>query len=293
VRAESRIGKRTGTLKTGALLLLGGVVAVLGRPATAQEPVSVEHFDGSEQWPLYEAGELELEGEALEDQRTWFDFLTPSGDTVGMTVDVHEVFHRGEPALWVQWTSKGEPGDTAGTSTIDDLLIERSTFRIAFRIQASPGPRSWAGNYDLVQHHPDRVVRVAVRDDGSVDREVLEEATAPFDFATMGYLFPLLPLDEMEGFRLLNVGTRGDISPKEVALWPAGRTTIEDSRGGQHRVQEVQLLSASGRVLVSFYVTRGPPYFWGWLYRNVEDGRVISHLVYRGHEVYRDKGPVR
>ncbi len=276
-------------LRGGLVPALAMTVALAG-PAAAQESpepaIDIDHFEGFEDWPLYRAGDLELENAALGEQRTRFDFRIPTGDTIRMVIDLMEAYHRGQPALWIEWISSGIPGDTSSPGSLDVMLVDRSTFRIAFRIQGTPGPRRWAGSYDLVQHHPDRVVRVSVSDSGTVDTETLERATNPFDFATMGYLFPFIGLEQGRHFRLQNVGSRGSPEPKVVAIRMMGPTTITDATGRTREVHEVQLLSASRRSLVSFWVDEDAPYFYGWTFTSVRDGSTFSRLMYREHTVF-------
>lgn len=274
--------------KGGAMIAVATAVLLIGSAVglPAQEPLDISHFDGWQDWPLYEAGDLAVDTRGLASQRTVFDFRIPTGDTVRMSIDVFTGMHlRGEPALWIQYLSSGVAGDSAGTSTLDALLVDRGSFRIAFRIQGAPGDRSWTGPYDFVKHRPDRVVALHIPDDGTVETETQELTADPFDFAAMPYLFPFLDLEEGGGVRLVNVGARGQRGTREVAVLPVGRTTVTDALGRDHEVREVQLLSHTGRVLISFYIADEAPYFCGWHYRRVDNGATLSKFDYREHLV--------
>lgn len=251
-----------------------------------QGAVSIEHFDGWRDWPLYEAGDLRLENDALGPQRTLFEFPLPTGGTTTMTVDVLPAHLRGEPALWIEHTSSGVPGDTAGTTVIDALLVDRETFRVAFRIQGARGTRSWMGPYRLTQHRPDRILAVTVEEDGTVEKEELGEASDPFDFAAMPYLFPFMEIEEGRGLRLLNIGTAADLTPRKVPIRVIGDTTITDANGREHDVTEIQRLSNSERALYTIWVTDEPSFWYGWRGQWVEDGRTIWEWRYREHEIF-------
>lgn len=277
----SRPGRVSATVAV-ALTLAGGVLG-------AQEPIPIDHFDGWRSWPLYEAGELEIDAAPLGNLRAEFRFEVPSGDTMTMYVDVLEGSLRGQPALWIQHTSSGLEGDsTLGTTVIDGLLVDRESFRIAYRIQATRGARSWAGPYAFVQHRPERVSAVHVADDGTVETETLDGETDPFDFATMPFLFPFMEggLQAGRALRLMNIGARGDRAPRPVAIRVMGRTTITDAREREREVWEVQLLSNSERMLVTIWVDETPPWFFGWRYRMVEDGALRTRMMYRDHRIF-------
>lgn len=272
---------RPSGLAVAALLLLAAPALL-----EAQDPISLSHFEDWRSWPVYEAGELPIDNAALATQRTIFDFANPTGAVDPMVMDVFaDVYHRGRPAVWVQWTSGGRAGDTEGTSVLDAILLDRETFRVAFRIQGVPGPRAWAGPYAVTQHHPGRVARIGIADDGTVTTDELAHEVDPFDFATMQYLFPFIGLEEGKSFRLMNVGAAGNLEPRDVGVRVIGRTSIEDARGVAHDVWEVQLLTNTEGGLVSFYVTETAPFFHGWDFRRVADGRTLTSLRLRDHGV--------
>lgn len=254
----------------------------------AQQKVSPpEGFEGHESWPLYEPGDLDLDFGPLTTQRTEFAFRVPSGDTIPLLIDVFESAFQGGPAYWVQWTSGGLPAEAGGgTGSIDAILVHGETFRVLWRVAAIPGDRTWAGSYEVSQHHPEEIVRVQIAGDGEVATERVEMENDPFDFATMGYLFPFIGLEAGKRYRLRNIGVRGDPAPRDVSVRVAGRTTVTGADGERHEVWEVQLLPFSRRNLVTFWVDDEAPYFYGWSFRNVESGRLFSELRYRGHTVF-------
>lgn len=267
-----------------AMPLLG---LVSGSPAVAaQQPLSLDHFDGWETWPLYHPGELSLATQRLVPLRIAFDGLFPGAqgfgrpplDTLTMIMDVVEQRFHGAPALWIQWLS--QPSAGGGSPALDALLVDRATFRLLFRLAAS-ARGEWAGRYEVVQAKPDGVTQVTVNEDGTTGAHTLEGGGTYFDFATYPFLFPLLDLREGMAFRLSGyeyLEQRAEILPVRVV----GRTRVADAHGREREVWRVDIMPAHRATLISFYVSRDPPFFYGWDYRLTRDGSTALKLTLRG-----------
>lgn len=297
IRSTARMGtsvRRAVRAVAAATLGLSAVIALSTSPLNveAQEPISLADFDGWRDWPLYAPGDLEIDSEALVSHRTWMKFIAPSGDTMTQHVDLTtEARFNGEPAIWVQHTGSGTLGDPeTQTSVIDWMIVNRMTFRVLFRIGGAPGERTWAGRYDLTQHYPDHVVRTTVNDDASVSQNRANIDNNPFDFVTMPYVVALSGLlREGERFRLMNIGSANDPAPRSVGLFVKGKTTIEDGNGVRRDVWDVQLISNSERLLVHLYVSEDLPYFMGWRFRSVANGRDGVINLYRSHRLLEER----
>lgn len=265
----------------GVALCLSGLSVA---PARAQEPLSLEHFDGWESWPLVEPGDLQVDTTGLVPLRIEFDGLFPGPNGFGvpppqpltMYMDVIESRFHGEPALWIQWLSKPR-AEEGGSPALDALLVERGTFRLLFRIAAS-ARGEWAGNYELIQARPDGVTQVSVGEDGSSAKQVLDGPANYFDFATYQFLLALIDLRENDRYRLSGY----DLLDKDAEVLAArvvGRVMVPDADGREHEVWRVDLMPAHRATLISFYVTGEPPYFYGWDYRVTRDGSTALKLT--------------
>jgi hypothetical protein len=270
--------------------LIASAVALafcLAAGAAAQEPLSLEHFDGWEMWPLVEPGDLHPDNAGLVPIRIELDGLFPGPNGFGvpplegltMYMDVTESSFHGNPALWVQWTSKPPPG-SPGAPALDVLLVDRETFRLLFRIAGS-ARGDWAGRYELIQAPPDRVVQVTVGEDGETTKNVLASSASHFDFAAYPFLLPFLDLREGMGWRLSGydyLEKKGEV----LAVRVVGRTSLTDADGVEHDVWQVDVMPAHSATLISFYVSEKPPYFYGWDYRLTRDGSTALKLTLRG-----------
>lgn len=268
-------------------LLLASVLGASS--ATAQQPVSLDHFDGADSWPLYRPGDLPLDNAALRPQRIAFDGRFPGpqgfgrGPLVHLTLymDVLDVFFHGEPAVWVQWTSTSPPESSTEAPALDALVVDRATFRLLFRVGRSGPAQAWAGRYEIVHATPDSTIQVSVRDDGSTDRKVLADPGPRFDFATYPFLFPFLDLHEGLSFRLAGYDFV-DEAEEILAVRVVGRTRITDATGGGREVWRVDVLPPHRATLITFWVTRQAPFFYGWEYRLTRDGTTALDMTYRG-----------
>lgn len=273
---------RTGPALRLALVLAGGVPAAVA----AQGPLALNHFNGWEAWPLYGPGDLRIASASLIPLRIEFDGLFPGPkgfgapplDSLTMYMDVLEQSFRGAPAVWVQWLSR-PPVSRQASPALDALLVDRATFRLLFRIAASR-PGAWAGRYELIQAQPERVTQVTVGEDGKAATHQLDTANY-FDFATYQFLFPFLDLREGLAFRLRGyeyLEKEGEELPVKVV----GRTHVADARGRRHEVWQVDVMPAHRATLITFYVSREPPFFYGWNYRVTRDGSTAIKLTLRG-----------
>lgn len=269
--------------------LVGALVAAALAPtaSAAQQPIPLDHFDGWEGWPLMAPGDLHPKSDGLVPLRIEFaglfpgpnGFGVPPLDSLTMFVDVLEQRFHGERALWIQWTSR-PPSAGAGAPALDALLVDRTTFRLLFRIAASARGQ-WGGRYEVVQARPDRVVQVTVDEDGKTGTHVLEGAADYFDFATYAFLFPFLDLREGLGFRLSGYDYL-DKAAEALAVRVVGRTTVRDAEGDEHDVWRVDVMPPHRATLITFYVSKAPPYFYGWDYRVTRDGATAIELRLRG-----------
>jgi hypothetical protein len=267
-----------------ALVILAGPAAL-----TAQEPLPLGHFDDWETWPLHAPGDLATDDREIVPLRIEFEgqfpgpngFGSPPLDSLTMFMDVLELTFRGSPALWIQWLSSPPRERTSASPALDALLVDRVTFRLLFRLAASQRGE-WAGRYEIVQARPDRVVQVSVDEDGTtIATEIENDAAGLFDFATYQFLFPFLELREGDAFRLSGyeyIEKRAEILPVRVV----GRTRVKDAFGRDNEVWQVDIMPEHRQTLISFYVTREPPYFYGWDYRLTRDGTMAIQLRLRG-----------
>ncbi len=268
-------------------LVLACVLAPLAGGVRGQEPLSLDDFDGWEGWPVTAPGELALHDARLVPIRLEFDglFPGPNGfgvpplDSLTMYMDVFEEDFHGEPAVWIQWTSRPPRGGT-GAPALDALLVDRATFRLLFRVGAS-GRGEWAGTYEVIQAKPERVQQVTVDEEGETARHVLDGAGTYFDFAAYPFLFPLLDLREGLALRLSGYDYL-DKAPEVLAARVVGRTRIPDAAGVEHEAWRVDVMPPHRATLITFYVSPEPPFFYGWDYRLTRDGSTALRLRLRG-----------
>ncbi len=266
-------------------ILISGVF--LPGAGASQQALNTAAFDGWERWPLYRPGELSFAHERLAPLRVAFDAEFPGSQGFGveplermtMYMDVLNVNFRGLPATWVQWTSTS-PAEGTEAPALDALVVDRSTFRLLFRIARSGPAQGWAGRYEVLHAMNDRVIQVSVEDDGATETNVRDRSAPTFDFATYPFLFPLLDLREGMKFRLAGY----DHLAKEEEILPvhvARRVRVADAAGTGHDAWQVDVLAPHGAVLITFYVATEPPWFYGWQYRLTRDGSVALRMTLR------------
>jgi hypothetical protein len=270
-------------LRSSVLAASVAAAGAAGPPGKA--PVTLDQFEGWQSWPLVGPGELGLDRGDLLPLRIELDgrFPGPQGfgkgplDPVTMYMDVLNASFHGRPAVWVQWTA--DPRVEHAAPALDLLVVDRATFRLLYRIAAS-ARGEWAGRYEVLQARPGRLVQASVGEDGATETRVLEPSAEYFDFASYPFLLPLLDLREGLALRLSGYDYLAK-EPEVLALRVAGRTTISDARGAEHEVWQVDVMPPHRATLITFYVTKAPPYFYGWSYRVTRDGRTAVELTYR------------
>lgn len=274
-------------------LILGLFICLLGGASgiQAQDTLSLQDFEGWENWPLYEPGDIDIDTGEFGSLITWFDARFGSESSITIRADIiSDIYFKGEPAFWIQHTSSGSADNPDRSSTLDASLYNLNTFRVLLRIASQPGQRSWGGTYDITQHHPDKVYRIQVAENGSVIRDSLQvKDNNPFDFVTIPHLLSFMNLEQNQRFRLLNIGSRRSLSPRPVAMFVKGKTIYTDADGEEHEVWEVQLLNNAETLLISLFVTKEIPYFWGWQFRRVSNGQLGAEWIYKDHQVIEEK----
>lgn len=264
-------------------VLLPVVSLVAVAPAESQTIDSADDFDGRETWPLLTPETVEMDGDRLGWQRSDYAFSlrfqTEEWNEVEAVIDVFPSTFQGRSAHIIQWTTS-QPD---GTGAIDALWIDASDFRVYHRVYRLGGAgEQWAGDYMIHQHHPEGSVHVLVTDDGEVERRTASDGRPRFDFATLGFLFGLMELEEGDGYRILNIGVRTDPAPRELFAKVGPVVDMEDGDGEIRHAREVAVLSPSETQLITFYVTSEPPFFLGWDFRRIESGRIVSRVRARG-----------
>ncbi|GAB4536923.1 MAG: hypothetical protein Tsb0010_16330 [Parvularculaceae bacterium] len=272
--------------------MAGPLAAAQNLPPPGTE-IDTSHFDGFENWPLYRPGELRAENDAIADQRILYKAQFPSAaglqgpleDTI-MMMDLHDLYFRGEPALWVQWTSTGRRDDPAGTASIDMLIADKASHRLLYRIQSVGGPGGppvWAPPLSIQSHMRSKIIDVNVTSDGETETKTLESDDAgTIDFATLQFWLPFIGLEEGMKFRVpYYQRQREQIGGLPVQV--VGRAEIVDANGDKHDVWRVQTMSDTRASLIEFWISEDAPYFMGWDFRLTRDGRRVAYMEYMKH----------
>lgn len=262
------------------------VSQMFGASVSAQEKLSIEHFDQADQWPVYSAGELTLSNEALTDIRVAYDgvFATPNGAfNLATYIDVSNVMFNGVPAHWMQWTFTSEEEGVGGTANLDLLIMDRKTGALRFRMLPSGQGSTWGGPYNFIGADDTEVTRLLLNEGGEASQEVIPTGQPVFDFGGLPFVLPFMDLKAGQGMRLNAYQQSGADGVQYLDVKVLGPTLITDTKGQQHRVTEVQTMAPSRANLISFYVSKQAPYFYGWDYKNVEDGSSLFKMVYRGY----------
>jgi hypothetical protein len=256
--------------------------------ADAQEagPIDLSVFDGYEQWPLIVPADTNI-AERIGLQRSFFVFelAPPNADPyeTDLVLDVFPTHYAGRAAYIIQWTTSGEADGGAGA--VDAVWVDAETFQARFRV-AQNGPPSTdggAGLYSVWRHDPDRALRVHIPPEGEVETFERNEASPSFDFATMGYLFGLMNLEEGQTFRLANVGRPPSLEPLGVPVRVGGIVEIVDEDGVAHPAREVTLGGADLGSVITFWVTDEAPYFLGWRFVLSGNGHVLNTARFLRH----------
>ncbi|MEP1097500.1 MAG: hypothetical protein ABJG78_20455 [Cyclobacteriaceae bacterium] len=262
--------------------------------AFAQD-LSIAHFEDDENWPLYVPGDLKFDNERLTDLRVEYqanEMGGPGGPGFRLYMDVMDVVFKGRPADWIQWTfSEREDEENTGAPNLDLLIMDRETYKLLFRLMPNggPGPDKWAGPYGNVQAMPGKIRQLKVKNDGSASMDSLAVNTPVFEFASLGFQFPFMDLEEGKSFRLKGyhfpTNTVGNMSVKVI-----GKTLIRDVKGNTYEAWQVDVLPASRKSMVTYYVSKEAPYFYGWNYRLVENSKVLFKMDYVGWQSTKIKG---
>jgi len=283
-------------LKIGRLVffvMVAVACACLAIPAAAQQAIAVEEWKDSQTWPLFRPGEFKFDSEKLHDVRLVFDakFPAPGGGVTPttMVMDVFNTFFQGKPAIWIQWTSVGSSESPNSTAAPDLIIVDQKTFRALFRIAGGPGPRNWAGSFNVVHYGPEQIVNLHTEETGTTRTKTYDAKGAVFEFATFQFLFPFMDLKEGRGFRLPSFERITNTS-EEMPLLVGKRTTRKDPSGKEHAVWPVYYLNPDAPMRITWLVSPEPPYFYAWRYEWVRDGKVYLEMSLRD---WRSFSPAR
>lgn len=278
-----------------ALPLIDGTVAQQTGPG-----IDISAFDGYEDWPVVKPGDINATNAALRDQRIIFDAQFPGPQGLGgpladttMVFDVSEVCFKGTPALSVEWRSTGREGADSGTVSIDYLVVDRATHSTLHRIRAlggAMGPPEWASPI-VVTNYPDGlVISTTVKEDGAADAVTLEaQDTGTIDFAALPFWLPFIDLKEGAKFRVPYY--RQQLNTIDgLPIYVQGQKEVTDASGQKHKIWNVQVMSIGGGALTEFWVAETAPYFFGWDFRLVGNGKTVSTMTYNKHWVLDRQG---
>jgi hypothetical protein len=253
-------------------------------PLAAQQAIPVEEWKDSAEWPLFKPGEFRFDSGRLPDLRLTFDARFPAPDRqLHPTTMVLEVFHayfRGKPAIWIQWTSVGSSRTPNSTAAPDLILVDQETFATLFRIAGGPGPRNWAGSFNVVHYGPSQIVNLHTEETGTTETKTSVPKSAVFEFATFQFLFPFMELKEGRRFRLPTF-ERITHSYEDMPLLVGKQVQIKDPLGREHAVWPVYYLNPDAPVRVTWLVSPEAPYFYGWRYERTTDGKVFLEMTLR------------
>ena len=256
-----------------------------GSGVFAQAPLSTTHFENAEKWSVYAAGDLELLNEDLSDIRVAYDgiFATPDGAfNLATYIDVTNVMFNGVPAHWMQWTFTSEEEGVGGVANLDLLIMDKKTGALKFRMLPSGQGSEWGGPYNFIGAGETEITRLLLTKDGEATQEIIQTGRPVFDFGGLPFVLPFMDLKVGKGVRLNAYQQSGADGVQYLDVKAIGPTKITDTRGNQHQVIEVQTMAPSRTTLISFYISKQAPYFYGWDYKKVDDGSSLFKMVYRG-----------
>lgn len=286
--------KRLGLIFAAASLLVNGASA---QSTPSDKPpervINIDDFDGYEDWPMVLPETRHVDNAKLSDQRIIFNAQFPGPQGLGgplenttMMFDVKEVFFKGRPALWLQWTSTSSENATPGAASLDYLIVDRATHRTMHRIQSLGGfmgPPEWTGPFAIINYPEGKIFRTLVNEDGTAKTETIEaEDTGTIDFAALPFWLPFIDLKKGMKFRVPHY--RGQLNELGgLPIYVKGRKKLKDAHGKNHKVWNVQVLSISGVAVTEFYISEEAPYFMGWDFRLTESGNPVSTMTYNKH----------
>ena len=261
-------------------------LCVLAIAARAEAPLSLTHFDGSDEWPIFGPGEIDLDNGKLGHIRVAYDadFATPDGVLKLVNyIDIMDVMFNGKTADWMQWTFSSEINGEGMVANTDILIMDERTGALKFRILPSGGGSTWGGPYNMIGIGETELKRIVLSDSEEPRTEVIPIDGPIFDFGGMPFVFPFMDLKPGQGLRLRAYQQSGANGVQLLAVKVVGETQISDTHGNRHDVTEIQTLAPSRTTRVSFYVSNSAPYFFGYDYREVDDGTSLFKMTYRGH----------
>ena len=277
----------TNTLNAGvSLAVLAAFVIGLVSSASAQTPLSLDHFDGAEEWPVYRPGEIDLDNDKLGFIRVAYDaeFAIPGGVLeLANYIDLMDVMFNGKPADWMQWTFTSETEGEGMVANMDTLIMDKETGALWFRMLPSGPGSAWGGPYNFIGVSEREVKRIILSDKDMPKTEAIAIDGAIFDFGGLPFVFPFMDLKKGQGLRLKSYQQSGADGVQFLDVKVIGPTKIVDTHGKEHDVMEIQTLPPSRSTRVSFYVSDEVPYFYGYDYRKVEDGVSLFKMTYRGY----------
>ncbi len=249
----------------------------------------IEAFADMESWPLYQAGDLNLRKLDSTDIRVQYEARFPDGSLASgkyvdttMNLDVFKVFFHSKPAFWIQWSSVSNAHVADGAPAIDYLIVLQDNHQIVSRFAGQPGERTWMGSHQWVQFKPDQVVQVDIQEDGESKTKKMDTQVKFLDFAALPFYLPRLELRDGLQFRYRGFRYQ-DSTQVEPAIYVKGKTIFKDTSGVDHQVWEVQLTNPERSILCRFYISQSAPYFLGWDYRLLGNGKLITSMRYVKH----------
>ena len=262
------------------------LLALLASTASlSAQALDMDHFEGYESWPLFTPGDLEFPGtDEVGDLRIGYEALFGGGPVpaiMNLWMDVLDVSFRGREAQWIQWTFSADPGEGDGIPTIDALIVDRDTQELLWRLHPGKTMSDFANPYELIQVRPGSIRQINVSDEGMGSAHSLQVSTPMFEFATLGFLFPFMDLEAGKAFRLATYHHPSQ-AERHIPIYVKGRTELLGEDGTAHDVWAVDVGSTTGETVVTYYVTKDAPYFYGWHYQQVEDGASLFKMTYRG-----------
>ncbi len=254
----------------------------------AQTALSIDHFNDADDWPVYSPGELELDNMNVGDIRIGYHgiFGTPNGTLEAKTfIELVNVMFNGTPANWMQWTFTSETKGEKTTPNLDLLIMDKETGGLRYRMAPSKNGSKWGGPYNFIGVGNSEVKEIVISENEKATTEYTSIEGPIFDFGGLPFVLPFLELQNGKGVRL-NTYQKSEINGTElIDVISMGPKEIIDTRGNSHDVTEIQTIGSSRKTRVSFYVSKSAPYFYGWDYRQVDDGTSLFKMIYKGYKL--------
>ena len=248
--------------------------------------LSLEAFEGAENWDAFRPGDLEVNNEALTNLKVAYkaEFALPDGTMELVNyIDVMDVMFDGKPADWMQWTFTSEDPTSTAAANMDTLIMDQATGALRFRILPSGPGSKWGGPYNMIGASSESLKRIIFSGDEQSQVENIDVDGSVFDFGGLPFVFPFLDLSSGDAFRLHAYQQSGADGVQFLDVRVIGETKITDVHGKEHAALEIQTLAPSRTTLVKFYVTDKAPFFYGYDYKSVESGVSLFKMTYRGY----------